>query len=113
MIIFVILLKLEFHECDFAINMLFGIDFDLFFSDHGCLHIKTMGNRFWRYFAKIMMYVCLLLWKIVISHLELDGSVTENSEFCLLQGGEKVYDSRLIWPYSLLCCDPQAQVKRH
>ena len=27
--------------------------------------------------------------KIVISHLELDGSVTENSEFCLLQDGEK------------------------
>ena len=25
-----ILFKLEFHECDFAINMLFPIDFDLF-----------------------------------------------------------------------------------
>ena len=27
--------------------------------------------------------------KIVISHSEHDGSVTENSEFCLLQDGEK------------------------
>ena len=30
---------------------------------------------------------------IVISHSELDGSVTENYEFCLLQDGEKG-----VWP---------------
>ena len=42
--------------------------------------------------------------RIVISHSQLDGSVIENSEFCLLQDREKVYDPHLTWPYSLLCC---------
>ena len=37
------LFKLDFHEYDFAINTLFLIDFDLFFSDQ---RIKTVGNRF-------------------------------------------------------------------
>ena len=60
------------------------------------------------------MYISACCYgKIVISRSELDSSVTENSEFCLLQDGEKVYDPRLTWPYSLLCWDRQVQVKRH
>ena len=79
-----ILFKSEFHQCDFDINTLFRLILIYPFSDHGCVRLILLEIDFRDILQRLRCMSACCYVKIAISDSELDGSVTENSDFCLL-----------------------------